>query len=43
MGITSFNAIRAAVKAGRAIETPSNFFLFFGSNVKFGAPAHHHM
>lgn len=42
-GITSFNAIRAAVKAGRAIEAPSNFFLFFSSNVKFGSMTHHHM
>jgi len=41
-GITSFNAIRAAIKAGRAVEAPSNFFLFFRSNVKFGQSAHNH-
>jgi hypothetical protein len=31
-GLTSFVAIQAAVKAGRAIEAPSNFFLFFASH-----------
>jgi hypothetical protein len=30
-GITSFNKLRAAEAAGTAIETTSNFFLFFGS------------
>jgi hypothetical protein len=31
-GLTSFVAIQDAVKAGRAIEAPSNFFLFFASH-----------
>jgi hypothetical protein len=31
-GITSVKALDAAEKAGRAIEAPSNFFLFFGSH-----------
>ncbi len=31
-GLTSFVAIQAAIKAGRAIEAPSNFFLFFASH-----------
>ncbi|MBF6570224.1 MAG: hypothetical protein IVW54_15240 [Candidatus Binataceae bacterium] len=30
-GITSFKALKAAEKANAAIEVPSNFFLFFGS------------
>jgi hypothetical protein len=30
-GITSVKALQAAEKAGRAIEAPSNFFLFFSS------------
>ncbi len=30
-GITSVSALNAAIKAGDAIEAPSNFFLFFGS------------
>jgi hypothetical protein len=30
-GITSVTALKAAEKAGGAIEAPSNFFLFFGS------------
>jgi hypothetical protein len=33
-GITSFAALKAAEKAGDAIEVPSNFFLFFSSVVK---------
>lgn len=32
-GISSIKALDAAEKAGRAIEAPSNFFLFFGSHV----------
>jgi hypothetical protein len=31
-GITSAAALDAAIKAGKAIEAPSNFFLFFGSH-----------
>jgi hypothetical protein len=31
-GITSFKAINAAIKGGRALEAPSNFFLFFSSH-----------
>jgi hypothetical protein len=30
-GLTSFKAINAAIKAGTALEAPSNFFLFFSS------------
>jgi len=30
-GTTSVKALQAAEKAGRAIEAPSNFFLFFAS------------
>jgi len=32
-GITSTAKMNAALKAGRAIEAPSNFFLYFGSQV----------
>ena len=32
-GITSTAKMNAAIKAGRAIEAPSNFFLYFGSKV----------
>lgn len=32
-GITSTAKMNAAIKAGRAIEAPSNFFLYFGSQV----------
>jgi hypothetical protein len=31
-GIRSAAALDAAIKAGDAIEAPSNFFLFFGSH-----------
>jgi hypothetical protein len=31
-GITSYEAVQAAMKAGTAIIAPSNFFLFFGSH-----------
>lgn len=41
-GITSEAALEAAISAGHAVEAPSNFFLFFGSQVE-GAPMHHHM
>ena len=30
-GLTSFVAIQAAIKGGRAVEAPSNFFLYFSS------------
>jgi hypothetical protein len=40
-GLTSFAAIEQAVKAGNAIEAPSNFFLFFSSYVRDGATADH--
>jgi len=39
-GITSVTDIQAAIKAGRAAEAPSNFFLFFSSQVQAG---HHSM
>jgi hypothetical protein len=32
-GITSVYMLQAAIKAGRAVVAPSNFFLYFGSNV----------
>jgi hypothetical protein len=32
-GISSVVALNAAIKAGRAVMAPSNFFLFFGSQV----------
>jgi hypothetical protein len=32
-GLTSYDAIAAAIKNGRAVEAPSNFFLFFSSMV----------
>jgi len=35
-GITSVAKLDAAEQAGRAIEAPSNFFLFFGSQVQGG-------
>jgi hypothetical protein len=40
-GITSVAALDAAEKAGRAVEAPSNFFLFFGSYLE-NSPAHMH-
>lgn len=33
-GITSEAAVNAAIKAGTAVEAPSNFFLFFSSQVR---------
>ena len=33
-GITSVKALDKAEKAGRAVEAPSNFFLYFGSYVE---------
>ena len=32
-GITSSSAIQAAIKAGTAVQAPSNFFLFFSSHL----------
>ena len=42
-GISSFAAIQAAIKAGTAVEAPSNFFLFFSSHTQMsmGAMQHH--
>lgn len=43
-GLTSLGAIQAALKAGTALEAPSNFFLFFNSYVNsHGSTEHHHM
>lgn len=42
-GLTTFEAIQSAVKAGRAIQAPSNFFLYFGSHVHNGSADHQHM
>lgn len=42
-GITSEAAVNAAVKAGTAIEAPSNFFLFFSSHTRQDSAAAHHM
>jgi hypothetical protein len=41
-GITSDKALDEAEQAGRAIEAPSNFFLFFSSKVKKDGAPHHH-
>ena len=32
-GLTSVGKVYAAIKAGRAVQAPSNFFLYFGSQV----------
>jgi hypothetical protein len=40
-GITSTAKMNAAIKAGRAVEAPSNFFLYFGSKVASMAPMAH--
>ena len=32
-GITSIYMMQAAITAGRAVQAPSNFFLYFGSQV----------
>ncbi|HTZ84089.1 MAG TPA: hypothetical protein VMB66_12905 [Candidatus Acidoferrales bacterium] len=43
-GITSYAAMQSAIKAGAAIEAPSNFFLFFSSHTQEGSmSAHNHM
>ena len=39
-GLTSLNAIQQAVKNGTAVEAPSNFFLFFASQVESHAHMH---
>jgi hypothetical protein len=39
-GLTSYAAIQSAVKAGTAIQAPSNFFLFFSSYAQMSG---HHM
>ncbi len=41
-GLTSLAAIQAALKAGTAVEAPSNFFLFFSSYVNAHDITHHH-
>jgi hypothetical protein len=40
-GLTSFPAIKAAIAGGRALQAPSNFFLFFSSHVH-AEPEHDH-
>lgn len=40
-GLTSEAAVNAAIKAGTAIEAPSNFFLFFSSHTRQGAMSAH--
>ncbi|HME35257.1 MAG TPA: hypothetical protein VKF84_08465 [Candidatus Sulfotelmatobacter sp.] len=40
-GLMSYRAIQEALKAGTALEAPSNFFLFFSSHVK--SEGHHAM
>jgi hypothetical protein len=42
-GLTSYAAIQSAINAGRAVEAPSNFFLFFSSHTQGAASAHDHM
>ncbi len=39
-GLTSFSAIQSAISAGRAVQAPSNFFLFFASHTQSGMSAH---
>jgi hypothetical protein len=41
-GLTSLAAIQAALKAGTAVEAPSNFFLFFSSYVNSHDKSHHY-
>jgi hypothetical protein len=41
-GLTSYAAIQAAIKAGSALEAPSNFFLYFSSYTQSGT-GHMHM
>jgi hypothetical protein len=36
-GLTSVSAIQSAITAGRAVEAPSNFFLFFASHTMSGS------
>lgn len=42
-GLTSYQAIAAAVKAGTALQAPSNFFLYFSSYAQSGEGMHHQM
>ena len=42
-GLTSYAAIQSAIKAGTAIQAPSNFFLFFSSYAKSGTSGHNHL
>jgi len=42
-GLTSYAAIESAIKAGTALEAPSNFFLYFSSYSKSGTSMHHQM
>lgn len=39
-GLTSYSAIQSAISAGRAVQAPSNFFLFFASHTQGGMSAH---
>jgi hypothetical protein len=40
-GITSFKSMQASIAAGRSVEAPSNFFLFFSSHVIDGGSEQH--
>ncbi len=43
-GLTSEAAIESAIKAGTAVQAPSNFFLFFSSHTQqAGTSTHNHM
>jgi hypothetical protein len=42
-GLTSYAAIQSAIKAGTALQAPSNFFLYFSSYSKPGSMDHNHM
>jgi hypothetical protein len=42
-GLTSYGAIEHAIKAGKALQAPSNFFLFFSSYAESGSMEHHQM
>jgi hypothetical protein len=42
-GLTTVSAITSAINSGRAVEAPSNFFLFFSSHAQGGSSAHDQM
>lgn len=40
-GLTSYKEIQTAIKAGQALQAPSNFFLFFSSQLQSGGSHQH--